>query len=460
MGARITIIGGGSTHWGPSLLVDFANSAALADSAVTLQDVDGGAVEHMARFGAHLARTRDIPLDVRSTTDLDAALDGAQFVVSAFSVGGFDSMRHDVEVPARYGLRQPVGDSVGPGGIARSLRTIPVLLDMAGAMEKRCPDGLLVNVTNPLTALCRAVAKETPIEVVGLCNEVVGLQLAMSLLFDVPMHAVDPVIGGVNHFPVATSMSIDGEDGFAKLRDAIEGRIDLSGPIWLDPLPDQMLWRKGRPDGPWCKADVLENLRLKVELFRRFGVLPASSDTHVAEFLPGFVTESSDFGRDWGVHQYGMAKHREDKVRDGERFAWLMAQDDIPRLPSGELVASLLEGLVTGSARHLPMNLPNTGQVENLPPGSVVECIGLSGAEGLRPRDRVTVPSVLGEYLRRVVASQELTVEAAVTGDRGTVLQAMLADPTAGSLPYEHVVSMTEELLGATAAWLPQFTRR
>jgi alpha-galactosidase len=457
MGGRVTIVGGGSTHWSPSLLVDFANSDALVDSDVVLMDVDRRAADDMARFGEQIAQRRGIPLQVRATTDLDEALDGAQFVVSAFSVGGFDSMRHDIEIPARYGIRQPVGDSVGPGGITRSLRSIPVLLGVAKTMERRCPDALLVNVTNPLTALCRSVAKETAIKVVGLCNEVVGLQLAMSLLFDAAMDKVDPVIGGVNHLPVATSLSIDGDDGFAMLRDAMAGRIDLSGPIWLDPLPAQMHWHRRDPGGKWTKADVLENSKLKLELFRRFGVLPASSDTHVAEFFPSFVTGVSDFGRDWGVHHYGIEGHRSDKVRDNANLAWLMAQDKVPRIPSGELVASLLEALVTGRERSLPMNLPNRGQVQNLPLDSVVECIGVAGPTGLRPRDSVSVPSVVGEFLRRVVCSQELTVEAAVSGERDTLLEAMLADPSAGRLPYEHVVAMTDELLAATAAWLPQF---
>lgn len=457
MGARITIIGGGSTHWTPNLLVDFVNHKSLSDSDVVLMDLDERALERAGGAARHIAERRGVPLTVTCTTDRDAALEGADFVITAFSVGGFESMRHDVEIPARYGIRQPVGDSVGPGGISRALRSIPVVLDVAETMGRRCPEALLLNVTNPLTALCRSVARETPIQVVGLCNEVVGLQLAMSLLFDVPMHHVDPVIGGVNHLPVATGLRIAGSDGFAMLHDALDGGIDLSGKIWLDPLPDRMHWRKTDPGGRWTKGDVLANLKIKLEVFRRFGVLPASSDTHVAEFLPGFVTALSDFGRDWGVHQYGMHGHQSDKARDDTDLEWLLAQEEIPVLPSGELVAPLLDSLLTGEERALPMNLPNRGQVENLPLDAAVECIGVADGAGLRARDVTTVPSVVGEILRRVVVAQELTVEAAVSGDRGTVLEAMLADPSAGCLPYEHVVAMTDELLAATSPWLTRF---
>ena len=131
--------------------------------------------------------------------------------------------------------------------------------------------------------------------------------------------------------------------------------------------------------------------------------------------------------------------------------------DDVSRQPSGELVAPLLDALLTGKRRDLPVNLPNRGQVVNLPDGFVVEAMGTIDAEGVRARDRVEVPSVLGEYLRRVAVSQELTVDAALTGDRTTVFEAMLADPMAGRLPYEEVAAMTGEMLDATAPWLPQF---
>lgn len=457
MGAKVAIVGGGSTHWGPSLLVDFANEKALCDAEVVLMDLDQEALATMVKLGEHIAECRGINLSARGTTDLQGALAGSEFVISAFSVGGFESMRHDIEIPQRYGIRQPVGDSVGPGGISRSLRSIPAILDVARAMERQCPDALLINVTNPLTALCRAVSRETAVDVVGLCNEVVGLQLSMSLLFDAPMHEVDPVIAGVNHIPIATSLRIGEHDGFAMLREVIEGRVDLCGPIWLDPPPDQLHWHPIEP-GRWSKADVLENNKLKLELFRRFGVLPASSDTHLAEFMPGFVTPTSDFGRDWGVHHYGIRGHRSDKASDNANLGRLMGAGEILTWPSGELVAPLLAGLVTGEDRAIPMNLPNVGQVQGLPEGAVVECIGVSGSDGLRPRDESRVPSILGEYLRRVVFSQELTVAAAVSGDRSTVLEAMLADPTAGALPYEHVIAMTDDLLAATAQWLPQFS--
>ncbi len=465
MGAKITFVGGGSTHWTPKLTVDFANTPALTDAEVVLYDLDPDSLPPALKVVEHVAERRGIPLTARATTDIDDALAGAEYVIATFSVGGFASMRHDIEIPTRYGVRQTVGDSVGPGGISRSLRSVPVILEVARAMERRCPDALLVNVSNPLTALCRAVTRETSIRTIGLCAEIVGLKFVLSLLFDAEFTSIDPVVAGVNHLPLVTSLRIGDRDGFTMLRETLSGHgaglVDLAGPLWMDP-PQAMHYQKTDPERGWTKADVLANNKVKFELFNRFGVLPGSSDTHVVEFFPGFVTSASDYGRDWRVHHYGMHGHQSDKADDDAEMAELLAAEKIPTWPSGECVASLLEGLVTGEDRDLPGNIPNSGQVENLPADVVVECMVVAGADGVRPRDRdrATVPSYLGEHLRRVVSSQELTVEAAISGDRTIALEAMLADPMAGSLPYEHVVSMTDELLAATKPWLAQFTAR
>jgi alpha-galactosidase/6-phospho-beta-glucosidase family protein len=457
MGPRVTIVGGGSTHWSPRLVLDLANTSSLQDCELVLMDVNAQSLPRMLQVAKHVATTRGIGMTARSCSDLAEALEGADFVVTAFSVGGFESMTHDIEIPARHGLRQPVGDSVGPGGILRSLRSIPVLLEVAQEMERHCPDALLLNVSNPLSALCRAVTKHTRTKTVGLCSELVGLQFSLSLLFDADMRSIDPVAAGVNHFPLVTSLRIGDEDGFSMIRGLLS---DPGGyerePLWMDP-PEDMHCPKVSPGPGWTKADIVAANRVKLEMLERFGVLPGASDTHIVEFLPGFVQADSDFGRDWGVHHYGLAGHMADKRADDASVSEILASTDLRTHGSGELVAPLIDAVVGGRERRLPVNLPNEGQVANLDPGAVVESVGVAGAGGVRPRDSVEVPSVLGELLRRVVASQELTVEAAVEGDRTKVLEAMISDPLAGILPYGRLVEMTRELLAAEASWLPRF---
>ncbi|MHB1519629.1 MAG: family 4 glycosyl hydrolase [Acidimicrobiales bacterium] len=455
---QITIVGGGSTHWTPKLLVDLANSDVLSGSSVKLMDIDADSLPVMVELAEHIARVRGIGMSVEATTDLGPALDGAEFVITALSVGGFASMAHDLEIPARYGIRMPVGDTVGPGGIFRALRSAPIIVDVACSMERYCPDALLVNVSNPLTVLTRAACRETHISAVGLCNELVGLKFSLSLLFDVPLDAIDPVVAGVNHLPLVTGLRIGEDDGFAMLHAMLED-LGTRGeePIWMAPV-EGMHWQQQSIRPSWTKSDVIWNNRLKFEIFERFGVLPGASDTHVAEFLPWFLAPTTDFGRDWGVHHYGLAGHLADKVDDDRELAALLAVDEISSWPTGELVADLLAGVVSGRKVDLPMNLPNRGQVDNVDEGLVVETIGSTGPSGVHARDRARLHSALAEVLRRITASQELTVEAAMSGDRTVALEAMLTDQVAGQLPYAQIVALTDELLDATAAWLPRFS--
>ena len=457
MAPRITIVGGGSYHWAPRLLADFANTPALTSAEVVLHDLDVERMQRMSELGNDIARRRDIAMTVRGEADRRRAFSGAEYVITAFSVGGFDSMQHDIEIPTRFGIRQPIGDSVGPGGVMRALRSVPVLVDIAQDLEAVAPDAWLINVTNPLTALCRAVTQATNVKTVGLCNEWVGCSWMLSLLFDSGMHEIDPTLGGVNHFPLATALRVGADDGFARLRELLaDPDRAATEKIWMDPPPASH-WEKVTPADYWTKLDVIANNRVRLECFSRFGVLPGSGDHHAVEFMPGFVHPTNEYGRDWRVHHYGMAGHRQDAEDDVVFYEEMRDAQDVTRMPSGELVAKLLHGLVTGEPQELPVNLPNAGNVDNLADDAVVEIMGIADGQGVRGRDRTAVPGIMGEYLRRINLVQEWTVEAAFTGDRELVLEAMLADPLAAQLAYENVVAMTEEMLDATARWLPQF---
>jgi alpha-galactosidase len=455
--ARIVIVGGGSYHWAPRLLADFANTPSLTDCDVVLHDVDAERMKLMADLGMEIARRRDIRMNVRPEGDRRAALRGADFVVTAFSVGGFASMQHDIEIPQQYGIRQPIGDSVGPGGIMRALRSIPVLLEIARDVEAVAPSAWLVNVTNPLSALCRAVTRDTDVKTVGLCNEWISCTWVLSLLFDCGMREIDPVLGGVNHFPLATTLRVGREDGFARLRDLLsEPEAVTDEPIWMDPPPAAQ-WQKVTTADFWTKLDVIANNRVRFDVFHRFGVLPGSGDHHSVEFMPNVVHPGNDYGSSWRIHHYGMSGHVRDAQEDVELYEKMRDAPDVTPMPSGELVASLLDGMVTGKPRALPVNVPNRGNVTNVQDSAVVEVIGVADRNGVRGRDSTTIPGVMGEYVRRANVAQEWTVEAALTGDRTLVYEAMFADAMATQVSYDDVVEMTNEMLAATSRWLPQF---
>jgi alpha-galactosidase len=455
MGPRIVIIGGGSFQWVPKLLLDIVNTPSLAESQIVLEDIDASSLAPMADFARHAAASKGVPLTVRTTTEQRDALAEADHVVVTISTGGFESMRHDLEVPQGYGIRQSVGDTVGPGGVMRALRNIPVLLSIARDMEDLCPDAWLLNITNPMTTLCRAVTRETNLKAVGLCHEVTMAQFTLAQLLDVDFRSFELEIAGVNHLPIVTAMRVDGDDGFERLRALLADADRIADePVGL---PEGFGHEATSFGGSFRKRDLLFANQVKFALFERFGVLPAAGDRHLVEFFPGFLTEESGWGKRWGVGLTSIADREVWLEYYKGEFAQLRAAAALPTAPSGEFVAPLIDSFVRDRARAFPLNLPNEGQCPDLPAEVVVESMCTANASRLVGRDHARLPATLAEWVRRIVASQETTVEAALTGDRGLAVQAMLLDPLAGRIDFDQLERMTDDLLTATAAWLPQF---
>jgi alpha-galactosidase len=453
---RIVIIGGGSYQWVPKLLIDLANTPSLHDAEIVLQDIDPAPLPLMSAWVERIATLRDIGLTVSSTTDRRRALEGADYVVVSISTGGFTSMRHDLEIPERYGVKQSVGDSVGPGGIMRAQRNIPVLVGIARDIDEICPEAWLLNLTNPMTTLCRAITRETSVKTIGLCHELTLTRFTLSMLLDADFRAMTMEVTGVNHLPVITGLEIGGRDGFEMIRELREAPEKAAEPLAFD-LPEDFGVPAAGPGGRWTRGDLLAKNQLKLELLDRFDVLPAAGDRHLAEFFPGFLTEDSDWGARWGVDLTSIEDREKSQAGHIADLEALIAAPEISDMPSGELVAPLIDSMLRDHPRSFPLNIPNTGQCPDLPADVVVESVCIADASGVRGRDRAECPAGLAEHLRRVSASQELTVEAALTGDREKVFEAMLADPLAGRNDWDRLQAMTNEMLDATAAWLPQF---
>jgi alpha-galactosidase len=450
------IIGGGSVQWVPKLLRDMANTPSLHETEIVIEDIDAASVPRMVALAEHIAEIRQIPLTVRGTTDQRDALRGADFVVVAVSTGGFASMRHDLEIPVHYGIRQAIGDTVGPGGITRALRNVPILVGMAKDMEEICPDAWVLNVTNPMTTLCRAVTGQTSIKTVGLCHEITMTHFLLSLLLNVSYFDVDMTVVGVNHFPVITELRLAGEDGFARLTELLQGGDDaLNQPLAMD-LPEGIL--HGGPIGQvWTKRDIVSHSQIKLDIFQKFGVLPGAGDRHIAEFFADYITEETDWGHRWGIKLVPIEVHEASQVEHQADFAAEMASGEVSEWPSGEMVAPLIDSLITGTPRTLPLNIPNDGSVVDLPLEVVVETMCVVDDRGVRGRDKASLPPGLAEQLKVISASQELTVQAALSGRRDLVIEAMHADPLTGRMDAPQIEALCDALLEATEAWLPQF---
>jgi alpha-galactosidase len=205
-------VGGGSYQWGPNIIQDIALNEELRGGTLVLHDINGEALRDMYQWGTRALDETKADLKLEKTRRLEDALRRADFVILSISTGGLDATALDLEIPARYGVVQTVGDTVGPGGLFRGLRNIPVIVEIARSMEQDCPDAVLLNLTNPLTVLTRAVTKATPIKAIGLCHVLFSTLGMLSKMFEVPEGAINVKVAGVNHFIWVTDVSVDGRN--------------------------------------------------------------------------------------------------------------------------------------------------------------------------------------------------------------------------------------------------------
>jgi alpha-galactosidase len=451
---RIVLVGGGSNQWTPKLVVDFLNTPSLADAHIVLEDIDGANLPRMQRFVEHCAEVRGTAMTASTTTDQRDALAGADFVVVSISTGGFASMRADLDVPAARGVVQTVGDTVGPGGICRALRNVPVLAGLGRDMAECCPDAWMLNLTNPMTVLTHAAAG-TGVKVAGVCHEVTIATFFLSVLLDCPARDLDVRVAGVNHLPFVTALTIAGADGTERLAALAAGDVDRQRPLGFD-LPGG-LGMPPRAGGPWTVGELWDMNRVKFDVFRRLGALPAAGDRHVVEFFDGYCTDEMSLRRDWGVHLTSIDERIGYERGFSAALDELLAAPEVSTLPSGETIARVMDSLLTGRERRFALNLPNGDQLAWLPADAVVETTCAVGAGGMQGEPAGSLPAEVQRIVGRIVESQELTAEAAATGDRATLVAALEADPLTSRLPRPEIALLAADLVEATRPWLPSF---
>jgi alpha-galactosidase/6-phospho-beta-glucosidase family protein len=439
---RICFIGGGSYNWMPKLLGDLALTADLSGSVV-LHDINPTALGDIERYGRRVFERTGSNFRIETTTDLDRALDGAEFVVVTITTGGLDTMSLDLDIPERYGIFQSVGDTVGPGGLSRALRNVPVMVNIAQTMQRRCPDAWMLNLTNPLTALTRAVTMTTGIKAMGLCHELFGVRGALMRMFGGSVSDFEMRVAGVNHLIWILNMTIRGRDGLQMVREySADGRTP--------PLPPAR--------GDWHEPFV-DRWKLKLKLFELYGALPAAGDRHLAEFFPYYLVEETGQGSDYGVQLTRIAHRRQQVASARSAVQAAIAAPELPQVSrSQEATADIVSAVVNGRSVRTIVNLPNTGQIDNLPRGAVVETLAEITSAGAQPLTVGALPLGVLSTLEPHVVNQELIVRAALEGDRQLALQAMVNDPLVHDARKGEAI--LDELLAAHAEYLPQFQSR
>lgn len=412
---KICMIGGGSVQWTPVLVADIARTPELAGASFVLYDIDATALDLLRRAAERTVRELGADIIIEATNDRRAALRDADYVILCVSIGGLAAMRNDLEIPREFGIAQSVGDTVGPGGLARALRHIPFAVEIAREMEELCPQAWLLNLTNPMTVICRAITRATSIRAIGLCHEVGNLQHELADIFGVPTEQITLSVAGINHLPVILGFTIAGNDGMPVLQQ------------WLaEHGVNAMIERHA--DDP-VRDVFTDRLAVKFSLLQQFGVLFGAGDRHVAEFFANMLSEQNDFGGRYGVKLTTIEQREQLAAQRREHIQRYV--DGLEPVPprSSEQLALIIAALAGRKAGRFVVNIPNQGQIASLPLNATVECIADVDALGLRPHSTGALPQAAQAVIAGHVARQELIVEAALTNKRAAALAALSSDP-------------------------------
>ncbi len=457
---KIVVIGAGSASFGENTLSALMRSRKLRGSALALVDRNPQTLDIVSRLAERLNREWESNIVISSHSRHQEALENASFVVSAIEVGAREGLwRKDFEIPLQYGIRQPYAENGGPGGFAHAARNLVPVMEIARDMEKACPEAWFINFTNPMIRICDAVNRHSRIKAVGLCHQIfigyvmVGIALGRDLGIEVP--------DGI------TGMQADIQQAVLhnRVKEQIVPRVDIRAAglnhfSWILSIRDR---RTGEDLYPlfkqrWNELDpAFEPLTRRV--FDAFGLFPVPGDTHLCEYLPWVsdpVTKPWEKYAiplyDWDLHAAvrDFQHERLKSMADGETTIDGLEETD------SEGALEMIENIAAASTHyHLAANLPNLGQISNLPVGCTVETPVVVDGAGIHPVHMGAFPEAVAELLRRETVVAQLCVDAAVEGDRQKALQCLLLDPVVND--FEQARQVLNDYLISYKEYLPQF---
>lgn len=440
---KIAFIGAGSLVFTRNLTSDILLTPALQSSTLTLMDIDAQRLEIARAMVQRFADLRGGKARVEATTDRREAVKDADYVITTFNVSGVDAYRLDIEIPRRYGVEQCVGDTLGPGGVFRALRSIPILLDLCDEMDELSkPHALLLNYVNPMAANCWAIEAASGRPHVGLCHSVQGTSEMLAEWIGVPYADVSFLCAGINHQAFFLEFRRGDEDLYPLLWQAIE------------------------------REEIVDAEPVRVDLMKHFGYFVTESSGHASEYVPYFRKSAKmveeelvprfknprdhwfGFGRTGGCLR--RVEERSDQVQ--QHFEQDLTSGAPPAERTHEYSSYIIEAMETDRPARINGNVPNYGLIDNLPAGCCVEVPCFVDRNGVQPTPVGALPPQLAALNRNCINVQELIVEAALTGDVDAVHQAVMVDPlTAAVCTLPQIHDMVDEMLRAQAEWLPQF---
>ncbi|MBQ3505802.1 MAG: alpha-glucosidase/alpha-galactosidase [Clostridia bacterium] len=449
---QIAYIGGGSRAWARNLMNDLAKDGEIA-GCVRLYDIDMEAAKLNEKIGNRLSARDDIAgkWNYKAYENIGEALTGADFVFISILPGDFDDMASDVHAPEEYGIYQPVGDTTGPGGIIRSLRTLPMIRDIAFAVKEYCPKAWVINFTNPMTTITRTLYKVFPeIKAFGCCHEVFGTQkLFVKILeekFGIKAKREDVRVNvvGVNHFTFLTEAKYKGMDLIPLYDEYINEHPD-----GLERTAEMMHWANGR---------YLRTELVKFTLFKRYGVVAAAGDRHLAEFCPGywFLHDQSTITDEYGFALTAVEWRKEEQAERIQRQLDDANGEEFKLYNSGEEMVQQIKALLGLGDFVTNVNIPNIGQVPNNPIGAVVETNAFFSGDSVRPVFAGEVPLGVNALVMRIIEEQEMVVDAALNGDYEKAFVAFMNNPNV-CLPVHDARTLFDKMLYNVKDQLPYY---
>lgn len=437
---NVVLIGAGSIVFTSSLLADFI--AEGGEWELRLVDTNEDAADVAYGLAARMIEAKKPPITLKKGTDRREFLPGADIVIVAIAVGGREAWEADIEIPRKYGIYMPVADTTTPGGIARSMRTLPVMVDIANDVKELCPDALFLNYANPMSAIGRAIDRYADIGVYGLCDGPPSVRKRFADFLDVEESRCDFKAVGFNHFVWLTEFLLDGTDAFPLIRKKNEQIVASGSPAGND------------PDSP-----------LAWELFDLTGYFPLSRDRHITEFFPQFFAhgKGKHYGKTLGVDRFDVYPFIQGAAKDFEKLRAIgEGKADVPAdmfhaFPGEKGTARLSWGVISALTQDEPachhVNIPNTGQVANLKRDLVVECPVNFSKKEVAPIQLGTIPTTVLACMESAYVTTELIVEAAMERDRRKFVEAIVLDGCMSSVADAYKIA--EELISAHRAVLP-----
>ena len=424
--AKIAFIGAGSVVFASRLLSDIFCHPELRESTISLMDIDAERLGLIDKLAGLVASKYAPNAEIESTLDRREALKDSDYVIIMIQVGGLEAFELDINIPLEYGVNQEVGDTMGPGGVFRGLRTIPVLLDICRDMEDLCPDALLINYANPMAINCWAMDKATDIRNVGLCHSVQGTAMQLARYIDVSYEDVSYWVAGINHQAFFLEYRYKGEDAYP------------------------LIWKASR------KKEIYEKDRVRFEMMRHLGYFITESSHHLSEYVPYFRT-TEDRRKEYceprwfylGICKEAWKPHYE-HVRKQIR-----GEEPIEISRSHEYGVDIIHSIETGNACRINGNVANDWLITNLPYGCCVEVPCLVDKNGIHPCYVGDLPPQCAALNRTNINVQELAVKAALDQDLTAAKQAVMFDPlTSAILTPREIEKMVEEMFKAEAQWV------